>query len=58
MPHPNGFLEEQLDLQGSLARSAVMMENDVDATKEDLAELREVIADVDARIERLRSGKA
>jgi len=57
MPPRKDFLEEQLALRGSLARSAAMMENVDDATAEDLAELRRTIADVDARIERLRSAK-
>ena len=57
MPHRNDFLEEQLALRGSLARSAAMMENDLDATEEDLVELRRHIADIDARIDRLKSRK-
>ena len=55
MPHPRGFLEEQLALRASLGRSAAMMENADDASAEDLAELRRTIADVDARIARLRA---
>ena len=51
------FLEEQLALKASLARSATMLENADEATAEDLAELRRTIAEVDARIERLRSAK-
>ena len=51
------FLEEQLALKGSLTRSATMLENSDEATAEDLAELRRTIAEVDARIERLRSAK-
>ena len=51
------FLEEQLALKGSLARSATMLENADEATAEDLAQLRRTIAEVDARIERLRSAK-
>ena len=58
MPQRKDFLEEQLALKASLARSATMMENADDATAEDLAEVRRTIADVDARIERLRSAKA
>jgi len=57
MPHRKEFLEEQLALKASLVRSAAMMENADDATAGDLAELRQVIADVDARIERLRAGQ-
>ena len=57
MPHRKDFLEEQLALRGSLARSAAMMENDLNATEEVLVELRGHIADVDARIDRLRSRK-
>ena len=57
MPHRKDFLEEQLALRGSLARSAAMMENDRTATEEVLVELRRHIADVDARIDRLRSRK-
>ena len=56
--HRKDFLEEQLALKGSLARSAAMMENDLDATEEDLVEVRGHIAAIDARIDRLRSGKA
>jgi len=40
MPHRKEFLAEQIALKESLARSAVMMENDVDATEADLVELR------------------
>ena len=55
MPHPHGFLEEQLALRASLGRSAAMMENADDALAEDLSELRRTIADVDARIAHLRA---
>ena len=57
MPRRKDFLEEQLALRGSLSRSAAMMENDLNATEEELVEVRGHIAAVDARIDRLRSGR-
>ena len=38
-----------------MARSAAMMENAGVAAEEDLAEVRKTIADVEARIERLKA---
>ena len=57
MPHRKEFLNEQLALKASLVRSAAMMEKADDVTAEDLAELRQVIAAVDARIEQLKAGQ-
>ena len=58
MPHRKDFLKEQLALKDSLVRSAAMMKNADGATAADLAELLQVIADVEARIEHLRAGQA
>ncbi len=74
MSSPMVYIEEQLALRESLARSVELMENHLgdpqrsprfgmlesseDVTEERVAELKEQIADIDARIERLRSGNA
>ena len=57
MPHRKDFLNEQLALKDSLVRSAAMMKNAEGATAADFAELLQVIADVEARIEQLRAGQ-
>ena len=74
MATPLTYIEEQLALREDMAKSIELMENHLadpqrsprfgmlkdskDVTVKRISELKEQIADIDARIERLRSGNA